>query len=110
MLGGDIGASTQKTTATNSTTESKQNGFNVSANYQQIKRNSFSLNAYPGVLYAVSKKLHLETGFNNLVSLNYYSEKQENNSSSSTKTKGFSMSSSLSNATSSFYLGFRLFI
>jgi Autotransporter beta-domain len=82
------------------------------ASNQETKRTSFSLTAYPGISYAVSKKLHLETGFNNLLSINYFTEKQESNAPSfdPNKTKGFSFSSSLTNATSSFYLGFRLFI
>ena len=70
------------------------------------------LTAYPGISYAIGKKLHLETGFNNLLLLNYRNEKREIGDPvvSVQKTKGFDISSSLNNATSSLYLGFRLLI
>ena len=81
-------------------------------NKDETKRFTLGLTAYPGLSYAVSKKLHLETGFNNLLSLNYFEEKRELSSTVITayKTNGFSLASSLNNATSSLYLGFRLLI
>lgn len=79
--------------------------------YDNIKRTTIGINAYPGISYAVNKKLHLETGFNNLLMVNYFHEKRETGSPVTTyKTNGFSVSSSLNNATSSLYLGFRLLI
>jgi len=70
------------------------------------------LSAYPGISYAISRKLHLETGFNNLLLLNYRNEKRETGDPviSTQKTNAFNISSSLNNATSSLYLGFRLLI
>jgi len=78
----------------------------------EINRITIGATAYPGVSFAVSKKLHLETGFNNLISFFYFSEKRDKNNSGLTDytTTGFSISSSLNNATSSLYLGFRLLI
>jgi hypothetical protein len=77
----------------------------------ETKRLSFALAAYPGISYALNTKIHLETGFNNLLVLNYYNEKREIGSPVITyKTNAFGISSSLSSATSSFYLGFRLLI
>jgi hypothetical protein len=80
-------------------------------NFDETKRVTVGINAYPGISYAVSKKLHLETGFNNLLSLNYFTDKREVGSPATKyKTNGFGISSSLNNATSSLYLGFRLLI
>jgi hypothetical protein len=81
------------------------------ANLDETKRITAGINAYPGISYAVSKKLHLETGFNNLLSLNYFTDKREVGSPvTKYKTNGFGISSSLNNATSALYLGFRLLI
>ncbi|MFC0774636.1 outer membrane beta-barrel protein [Terrimonas alba] len=79
----------------------------------EIKRTTIGINANPGISYAVGKKFHLETGFNNLIAASYSHEKGESNSNSNNvdyKSNGFSVYSSLSNATSSLYLGFRLLI
>ncbi|HKO79710.1 MAG TPA: hypothetical protein VJU78_04905 [Chitinophagaceae bacterium] len=79
--------------------------------YDETKQFTISVNAYPGISYAVSKKLHLETGFNNLLMVNYFHGKRETGNPVITyKAKGFNVSSSLNNATSSLYLGFRLLI
>lgn len=90
----------------------KQEQKGPSSTNDEIKRITIGLNAYPGFSYAVSKKLHLETGFNNLISLNYFTEKRESTIpfTGIQKTKGFNVASSLNNATSSIYLGFRLLI
>lgn len=88
----------------------KQEGPSPS-NLDETKRISVGINAYPGISYAVGKRLHLETGFNNLLSLNYFTDKREMGSPvTKYKTNGFSISSSLNNTTSSLYLGFRLLI
>lgn len=76
---------------------------------QETRRFTIGLNAYPGISYAVSKKMHLETGFNNLLALSYLNEKRKVGTTDY-NTNGFSISSSLSNATSSLYLGFRLLL
>jgi hypothetical protein len=98
-----------------------QAGMSVSFNTQKqegpfaplVKQKGFSVVviAYPGLSYAVSKKLHLETGFNNLVSLSYVRNKAESGSPVIiSKSNSLSFSSSLSNATSSLFLGIRVFI
>jgi hypothetical protein len=80
-------------------------------NYEQIKRYTVSVTAYPGISYTVSKRLQLETGFNNLIGLNYFTEKKQVNSQFpyTDKTNGISINSSLNNI-SSLYLGFRVLI
>ena len=98
-----------------------QAGMSASFNTQKqegpftplIKQKGFSVGliAYPGLSYAVSKKLHLETGFNNLVSIGYTTNKIESGSPVIiSKSNSLSFSSSLSNATSSLFLGIRVFI
>lgn len=89
----------------------KQAGGPYLPSSDKLKRTSIGVSVYPGLSYAVSKKLHLETGFNNLLSLDYFHEKkQTSNPGSIAKTNGFSISSSLNNAGSALYLGFRLLI
>ena len=53
----------------------KQKGMYTT--YDETKQFTISVNAYPGISYAVSKKLHLETGFNNLLMVNYFQGKRE---------------------------------
>lgn len=81
------------------------------SNFLRTKRYTISITAYPGISYTVSKRLQLETGFNNLFSLNYFTEKREFNTgpSSTERTNGINISSSLNNL-SSLYLGFRVLI
>jgi len=77
----------------------------------QQKIFTIGINAYPGLAYAVSKKLQLETGFNSLVSLNYSINKMESGTPATvSKTNGISFSSSLSNATNSLFLGIRVLL
>jgi hypothetical protein len=78
----------------------------------EIKRLTIGINANPGISFAVSKKLHLETGFNNIVSLLYFNEKREQTNVNGTayKSRGFSVSSSLSNASSYLFIGFRVLL
>jgi hypothetical protein len=94
-------------------------GFNYfrneySSSYQatdKIKRYTIGISAYPGISYAVSKRLQLETGFNNLLNLNYFTENREIGGSLgyTDKTNGIGISSSINNI-SSLYLGFRLLL
>ena len=79
---------------------------------QVVKTNSYSINLYPGIAYAVSKKIHLEASINNLVNLAYSSDTYENvtGSSASTSTsKGFSFTTNVSNSVP-LTLGFRFVI
>lgn len=75
------------------------------------KSHSVSLSIYPGLSYAVSKRLHLETGFNNLVSIAYSKDTQTSGNPvvSKSQSSGFSISSSLNNV-SNLYLGFRVLL
>ncbi len=81
------------------------------AYFDDIKRYNITVNAYPGISYTVNKKLQLETGFNNLLTLNYYTEKRDIGGGSplKSKTNGFNISSSLNNL-SSLYVGFRVLL
>lgn len=85
---------------------------NNSTYVENIKRVTVGLNAYPGVSYAINKKIHLETGFNNLLSLNFFTEDRKLGEpvSVTNKTNGFNISSSLSNANSALYIGFRVLL
>lgn len=83
---------------------------NYYAIFDTFKRTTVGLNAYPGISYAISKKLHLESGFNNLLRLDYMHEKGERgNPLAAYRTNGLSLTSSLNNF-SSLYLGFRVLI
>lgn len=80
---------------------------------QKGKITNISINVYPGISYAVSKRFHLESGFNNLLSLGYTREKsylESPGAVSGYTSNGFSLSSSLSNAQSAFYVGFRVLL
>ena len=74
----------------------------------------YNINAgiYPGISFKVNKKLHLETGFNNLVYVQYENVKIKTQSSGNVDnytSKSFSVSSSLNNM-SGLYVGFRLLL
>lgn len=77
------------------------------------KETSFSIgfSAYPGLSYRVSRKLQLETGFNNLLSLNYTRGKSHTGGTvpSTQISNSFGFSTSLNNL-SSLYAGFRVLI
>jgi hypothetical protein len=81
------------------------------SNFDNRKRNTISVSTYPGISYTVSRRIQLETGFNNLLNLGYFTEKRDVGSLSpyTEKTNGISISSSLNNL-SSLYLGFRVLI
>ena len=88
-----------------------ENKYSPGTNINGAKRFTTTFSGYPGVSYAINRKLQLETGFNNLLSLNYYHEKGEsqNGSGYSYKTNGFNIGTSLDNL-SALYIGFRLLI
>jgi hypothetical protein len=91
---------------------SKQSTENPSGTDEVIKRSSVGINAFPGISFEVSKKFHLETGFNDLLTISYNHEKRESNNPAYVgyKTNGFNLATSLSNSTSAFYLGFRVLL
>ncbi len=72
----------------------------------------YNVNAgiYPGISFQVNKKLHLETGFNNLVYLQYEKVKiktQSLGNVDNATSKSFTVNSSLNNM-SGLYVGFRI--
>jgi hypothetical protein len=74
----------------------------------------FSLNFgfYPGISYQVSKKLQLETGFNNLAFVNFQHSKDTQTGTGASPeftTNNFSIGTSLNNL-ASFTLGFRVLL
>ncbi len=75
------------------------------------KRHNIGVNVYPGISYALSRKLQLETGLNNLLSLNYFTEKSNTAQPVPViaRTNGINISSSIDNF-SSLYIGFRVLI
>lgn len=67
----------------------------------------------PGISFAVSKKLHIESGFNNILFAGYqHTNKETITIAGSTKSKqnSFSVGSDLSNFSSSLYFGFRVLL
>ena len=80
-------------------------------NIKNYKRHTVALTAYPGISYAVSKRLHLETGFNNLFYINY---SYENGSGYDARTSNYKSNSYNAgadlNAFSSLYIGVRIFL
>lgn len=88
----------------------ENNGF---ASSSIAKRTLIGVSANPGISYAISKKFQLETGFNNVVGINWSTEKVTNNNGgiiSESKTNGFDVSTNISSFTSSFYVGFRVLL
>jgi hypothetical protein len=64
---------------------------------------AFDLSFYPGIAYAITKRVQLETGFQNLVDANYSHSKTTSatdpnaNATTESKSNGFSIQTSLSN-------------
>jgi hypothetical protein len=87
--------------------------ISVNSTIIELKRYNFSLGFFPGISYAISKKVQLETGFQNLVYAQYDNERQTiqqalGGSVSSYRSNSFSLSTSLSNSLSGFVVGFRV--
>lgn len=75
----------------------RYNDFIQGANNASAKGFTAQLGIYPGVAYAVSKKMQLEAGFSNLAAIRYEYLKQTPSGSTTTYTSNnFSFSSSLS--------------
>ncbi len=86
-----------------------QSSYYPEGNYD---RKGFTLQAglYPGVAFAVTKKFHLETGFNNLLYAQYSKTKTDfKGSSPDTETNRFNIGSSLSGF-NGFVVGFRFIL
>jgi hypothetical protein len=92
---------------------SLENGYtnNQASSYDKTTGYSAAINIYPGVSYSISRKLQLETGFNNLAYLSFdHSKRIENfNGGVSVVSNTFGLGSSLSSL-SGFTLGFRVLI
>jgi hypothetical protein len=75
---------------------------------QVIKSTVFSLDFAPGISYAINKKLQLETGFNEAIAFSVSNQKSTNYTNntvtSTSKARGFGVSTSLNSFTSSFIL------
>lgn len=71
--------------------------------YNNIKGYSFDLSFYPGIAYAITKRVQLETGFANLVDVNYAHSKNtittgaNNDVLSTARSNNFAISTSLNN-------------
>ncbi len=90
--------------------EVKNQGTSV---VERSRTTSIAANAFPGISFAVSRKFHLESGFNNLITISYTGEKREQGAMGNTstyKSSGFGLTTSLSNAQSAFYVGFRVLL
>lgn len=97
-IGGGYNTQDATDLTTQPATEIKTKGYNV------------GINIYPGISYTITKKLQLETGFNNLAALTFSHSKAINESNTSTNvSNAFSLSSSLTNL-SGFTLGFRVLL
>ena len=83
------------------------------SDFSKTKRYTIGINAYPGISYTVNKRLQLETGFNNLLHLGYFTERREFGGTfpSTDKSSGINISTSLSlDNLAALQLGFRLLI
>ena len=88
--------------------QNKYKNNNPNPTYSQTSH-SISLNLYPGIAYAASKRFHLEVALNNLVNLDYgwgKTETMSNSTTSSTKNSGFGFSTNL-NTAAPLTVGFR---
>ena len=90
------------------------NGKNIQAvDYKSTSKGyDINIGIYPGVSFQVNKKLHLESGFNNLIHAQYNQTKTKTFSfgnETSATINSFSAGTSL-NSFSSLYVGFRLLL
>jgi hypothetical protein len=89
----------------------KEYGNGGPYNVFTTKTNSLNLYCNPGISFKISKKLQLETGMDQLLSLSYFHQQYDflGTDVLHNTTNGFSLNSSISNL-SGLYLGFRLLI
>lgn len=89
----------------------KEEQSNTSSNIE-IKGYSVGISIYPGISYAIRKNIHLETGFNNLASINYTHAKRVETSQfgrTEAKSNSFGLGGSLNNAVE-FSIGIRFLL
>jgi hypothetical protein len=84
-------------------------GHNI--NSREYRTFGVGVSMYPGISYAISKRLQLETGFSNLLSLNYSHGKEQISGvvPVTNRNSNFSFNSNL-NGFSSLYIGFRVLL
>lgn len=81
---------------------SNKSEYTSAGSKSEQTNNAVGINFYPGIAYAVNRKIHLEVGLNNLVDLSYSKGKNENTSAGTTTTtrsSGFAMSTNVSTST-----------
>jgi hypothetical protein len=94
-----------------------QGGYTISRNYWNTgfrKTQSYGIHVgvYPGLSFALNRKIHFESGFNGLFSTGFGHQREENIESSVkliTRSNGFNMSANL-NSISAFTLGMRFLL
>jgi hypothetical protein len=97
-----------------------QAGANVSIGKQETKgfvdsetkSVNVSLSLSPGLAFAITKKVFIETGFSNIAYIYYQNGKRTvaNNPSQDSESNSFGVSSSLSAAGNGLYFGFRIML
>jgi hypothetical protein len=98
-------------------TYNKQDNINPTG-YTSNKTKTYSINAHfdPGVAYAISKRVQVETGFQDLVTANYSHSKNTDydistpGNSSNYSSDSFSLGANLSSVLNNFIVGFRLLL
>jgi hypothetical protein len=80
-----------------------------------IKETNITLGFYPGISYAITNKVQLETGFQNLLFASYDHQKrtdqpQSGGTPSSYSSNSISLATGLSNSFSGFVIGFRVLL
>ena len=91
----------------------KEEGSFSNNSSSEFKRTLVMVALSPGLSYKISKKLHLESGLREMISLGYSTQKNFNNSSGSintSKNNRLYFSSNINNFTSNLYFGFRLIL
>ncbi|HET9055924.1 MAG TPA: hypothetical protein VFN30_03650 [Chitinophagaceae bacterium] len=84
-------------------------------NYFMVTQKGWGINfgVVPGISFAINKRLHLESGFNNIFFANYQQLKREDitiGGITKSKTNSFSIGSNISNFSSSLFFGFRVLL
>jgi hypothetical protein len=84
--------------------------YNNGTSIADSKTYNYSINAYPGISYSISRKFQLETGVGNFLSLSYQSNRTTSPGTIAvSKSRSLQLSTSLFNQTN-FYVGFRILL
>ncbi len=90
-----------------------ENNYKVTGSKSEYRQTTVGVNASPGLSLKISKKLHIESGLREVVSISYQVNKNVSTSATNNdilRSSQFSISSSLNNFTSNLYFGFRLLL